>query len=77
VPCETAVPGGGAPVHIAPLAGLPVLRDLVTDTTPFFAQWAAITPYFVPRGDSASLAPGRLTVDAPFPIDIDLTGLDA
>jgi succinate dehydrogenase/fumarate reductase iron-sulfur protein len=61
--CETAVPGGDAPVHIAPLAGLPVLRDLVVDTAPFFAQWAAITPYFVPRDETAE--PARIPPASP------------
>jgi len=61
--CETGVPDGDAPVHIEPLAGLPVLRDLVVDTAPFFAQWAAITPYFVPRGPSAG--PARIRPGSP------------
>jgi succinate dehydrogenase / fumarate reductase iron-sulfur subunit/fumarate reductase iron-sulfur subunit len=61
--CETAVPAGDAPVHIAPLAGLPVLRDLVVDTAPFFEQWAAITPYFVPRADLAE--PARIPPGSP------------
>jgi len=61
--CETPVPGGGGPVHIEPLAGLPVLRDLVVDTAPFFAQWAAITPYFVPR--DASAGPARIRPGSP------------
>ena len=60
--CETEVPAGAAAVHIEPLAGLPVLRDLVVDTAPFFAQWAAITPYFVP-GD-ASTEPARIRPDS-------------
>jgi succinate dehydrogenase/fumarate reductase iron-sulfur protein len=54
--CETEVPQGAGPVHIEPLAGLPVLRDLVTDTAPFFAQWRAVTPYFVPRDPDAGPA---------------------
>ena len=61
--CETGVPDGDATVHIEPLAGLPVLRDLVIDTAPFFAQWAAITPYFVPR--DASAGPARIRPDSP------------
>lgn len=58
--CETAVPADGAPVHVEPLAGLPVLRDLVVDTKPFFTQWASVIPYFVPRdGDDR---PARIPV---------------
>ena len=60
--CETEVPPGETAVRIEPLAGLPVLRDLVTDTAPFFAQWAAITPYFVPR--DASAGPARIRPDS-------------
>jgi succinate dehydrogenase / fumarate reductase iron-sulfur subunit/fumarate reductase iron-sulfur subunit len=60
--CQAEIPGRG-PVHVEPLTGLPVLRDLVTDTAPFFAQWAAITPYFVPRGDATE--PARIRPDSP------------
>ena len=61
--CEAEVPAGAKTVHIEPLAGLPVLRDLVVDTAPFFAQWAAVTPYFVPRDRSAGSA--RIRPDSP------------
>jgi succinate dehydrogenase/fumarate reductase iron-sulfur protein len=35
-------------VRLDPIAGLPVVRDLVVDTAPFWAEWARVTPYLVP-----------------------------
>jgi succinate dehydrogenase/fumarate reductase iron-sulfur protein len=61
--CQAEIPDGDRPVHVEPLTGLPVLRDLVTDTAPFFAQWAAITPYFVPRTSAAG--PARIAPGSP------------
>ena len=59
--CQAEIPEGGGPVHVEPLAGLPALRDLVVDAAPFFAQWQAVTPYFVPRAGltpPARIGPG-------------------
>ena len=61
--CQAEIPDGAGPMYVEPLAGLPVLRDLVTDTAPFFAQWKAITPYFVPRGNTTE--PARIPPDSP------------
>ncbi|HEY3956407.1 MAG TPA: 2Fe-2S iron-sulfur cluster-binding protein [Streptosporangiaceae bacterium] len=61
--CQAEIPDGGGPVHVEPLTGLPVLRDLVVDTAPFFAQWQAVTPYFVPRTSGAE--PARIRPDSP------------
>ena len=46
--CKTVVPPTADLLHIGPLAGYPVIRDLIVDTTPFWAQWARVTPYFQP-----------------------------
>lgn len=46
--CQTEVPDGVRRIRIDPLAGLPVLRDLVVDTAPFWEAWRAVTPYLVP-----------------------------
>jgi succinate dehydrogenase/fumarate reductase iron-sulfur protein len=35
-------------VRLEPVAGLPVVRDLIVDTAPFWAEWARVTPYLVP-----------------------------
>jgi succinate dehydrogenase / fumarate reductase iron-sulfur subunit/fumarate reductase iron-sulfur subunit len=61
--CQTAVPDHLREVHLAPLAGLPVLRDLVVDVAPFFARWAAVTPYLVPH--PGATAPARVRPDSP------------
>ncbi len=45
-------------IHIAPLAGLPVVRDLVVDTKPFWDEWAAVRPWFTPAAESSELVPG-------------------
>ncbi|HET8607355.1 MAG TPA: 2Fe-2S iron-sulfur cluster-binding protein [Gaiellaceae bacterium] len=37
-------------IEVAPLAGLPVVRDLIVDTRPFWAEWARVKPWFVPAG---------------------------
>jgi succinate dehydrogenase / fumarate reductase iron-sulfur subunit/fumarate reductase iron-sulfur subunit len=50
--CRTVVAPDADDVEIAPLAGLPVIRDLVVDTRPFWRQWTRIQPWFVP-GDGA------------------------
>ena len=56
---EAAVGGGG--LEIAPLAHLPVIRDLVTDMREFFDKWARARGQFVPtatrRDDFAAVAP--------------------
>jgi len=56
--CRTlvcAVNHGGT-LEIRPLRNLPIIRDLVTDMTPFFERWTATT---LPSGSSAAdAAPG-------------------
>jgi succinate dehydrogenase / fumarate reductase iron-sulfur subunit/fumarate reductase iron-sulfur subunit len=41
--------GGEEEVRLEPLAGLPVVRDLIVDMAPFWDEWARATPYLVPR----------------------------
>lgn len=48
--CQTRVlPEVGA-LRIDPVAGLPVIRDLIVDTSPFWRQWASVIP-FTPDDD--------------------------
>lgn len=54
--CQTSVPLDTERVHLAPLAGFPVVRDLVVDMRPFFDQWASIIPYIVPHPKAAEPA---------------------
>ncbi len=71
--CRThvqAVAGAGA-LEIAPLAHLPVIRDLVTDMRPFFDKWARAQGQFVPTATRAAAlatlrpdAPARRAIDA-------------
>ena len=49
--CQTRVGPDVNEVRLDPLAGLPTVRDLIVDTTPFFQEWARVTPYLVPRAD--------------------------
>jgi succinate dehydrogenase / fumarate reductase iron-sulfur subunit/fumarate reductase iron-sulfur subunit len=46
--CRSVIPPGVNEVSIAPLAGLPVVRDLIVDTQPFWAEWSRVLPWFVP-----------------------------
>ncbi len=43
--CKTLIEDVGAKITIAPLPGFPVLKDLIVDMEPFFAQLRAIKPY--------------------------------
>jgi succinate dehydrogenase/fumarate reductase iron-sulfur protein len=46
--CQSVVPKDARALHVASLAGYPVIRDLVVDTTHFWKQLARVTPYFEP-----------------------------
>lgn len=50
--CQTEITPDTRELRIDPLAGLPVVRDLVVDMTPFWEAWASITPYLVPHDDA-------------------------
>lgn len=43
--CQTRVPPEVTELRIDPAAGLPVVRDLVVDTAPFWEQWSAVLPF--------------------------------
>ncbi len=43
--CITPLQGLRQPIHLRPLPGMPVIRDLVVDTTHFFAQYHAVRPW--------------------------------
>lgn len=46
--CQSPVELGRDEVRLDPLAGLPVVRDLVVDMKPFFEEWARVKPYLNP-----------------------------
>lgn len=56
--CRSVIPADEDHVRIAPLAGLPVVRDLIVDTQPFWNAWSRMMPWFVPAEDDARLVPG-------------------
>jgi succinate dehydrogenase / fumarate reductase iron-sulfur subunit/fumarate reductase iron-sulfur subunit len=57
--CRSVVTHGTESIEVAPLAGLPVVRDLIVDTRPFWDQWARVRPWFVPaEGEPERPAPG-------------------
>lgn len=58
--CQTRLEAERAAIRLDPLAGLPVVRDLIVDMTPFFDEWARVKPYLVPRpghSEPATVAP--------------------
>lgn len=58
--CQTVVEDDEDKVEIGPVAGLPVIRDVVADFTPFWNQWERIVPYMVPKeglDEPAEVAP--------------------
>jgi succinate dehydrogenase / fumarate reductase iron-sulfur subunit/fumarate reductase iron-sulfur subunit len=66
--CQTRLPAGTDEIRIQPLAGLPVVRDLIVDTTPFWDAWRRVKPWFQPAaGKPRALAaddPSRTTVES-------------
>lgn len=49
--CETQIADIGDAVTIRPLAHMKIIRDLVVDLDPFFAQYEKIKPYLIPSGE--------------------------
>jgi succinate dehydrogenase / fumarate reductase iron-sulfur subunit len=56
--CRTLVRDLGRRVEIAPLPGLPVIRDLIVDMRPFFEHYTSVSPYLV--ADAAPAGQERL-----------------
>ena len=49
--CGKLIQDVGDHITIEPIRGLPVIKDLVVDMEPFFAQYRAVVPYLVNRDD--------------------------
>jgi succinate dehydrogenase / fumarate reductase iron-sulfur subunit len=47
--CLTKLAALAEPIEIRPVAGLPVIRDLVVDMTGFYRQYRAVKPYLINR----------------------------
>jgi len=45
--CITRIADLREPIELRPLPGLPVIRDLVVDMSPFFKQYHSVQPYLV------------------------------
>lgn len=64
--CRTPVPAGTVELLLEPLTGLPVVRDLIVDTGPFWKAWRSVEPWFTPPAGGATrvLAAGDPSRDA-------------
>lgn len=67
--CQAPVDPDAQEVRVDPVAGLPVIRDLLVDTRPFWEEWARVTPYLVPREDLSE--PAVVPPDSPERNQID------
>ncbi len=48
---KDAAGGNGGTITVEPIRGLPVIKDLVVDMEPFFAQYRSVMPYLVNTED--------------------------
>ena len=67
--CRTPAAASSGRLLLEPLAGLPVVRDLIVDTTPFWNAWRSVEPWFTPPADGeprvlAAGDPSREAVEA-------------
>ncbi|GAA1217796.1 succinate dehydrogenase/fumarate reductase iron-sulfur subunit [Prauserella alba] len=63
--CQTDIPADTVRIRVDPLAGLPVVRDLIVDTGPFWQAWGSVRPYLVPGEDADVGMDGEPAVIAP------------
>jgi succinate dehydrogenase / fumarate reductase iron-sulfur subunit len=49
--CQLLVKDAGPRITLEPIRGLPVIKDLVVDMEPFFAQYRAVLPYLINDDD--------------------------
>ena len=54
--CQQIVSEDMVEIHIEPAIGMPVVRDMVVDTSPFWKQWAKVIPFFVPKKGASEIA---------------------
>jgi succinate dehydrogenase/fumarate reductase iron-sulfur protein len=64
--CRTPVTAATETLLLEPLAGLPVVRDLIVDTGPFWKAWRSVEPWFTPptHGEPRVLPAGDGSRDA-------------
>ena len=49
--CTQLIQDVGTSISLEPIRGLPVIKDLVVDMEPFFAQYRAVLPYLINTDD--------------------------
>ena len=49
--CQPLIKDVGTSITVEPIRGLPVIKDLVVDMEPFFAQYRAVLPYLINTDD--------------------------
>ncbi len=49
--CTQLIQDVGTSISLEPIRGLPVIKDLVVDMEPFFAQYRAVLPYLINADD--------------------------
>src|SRR5215475_9438312 len=49
--CKTLVGDTGKKITLEPIRGLPVIKDLIVDMEPFFAQYRSVLPYLINNDD--------------------------
>ena len=54
--CQRPITPETEELLLEPLAGFPVVRDLVVDTSPFWDAWRRVVPWFVPGGSRQALS---------------------
>jgi len=67
------LPIGRGPITIEPIKGLPVIRDLVVDMEPFFAQYRSVLPFLITAGERNKPARERLQSPAEHAVYDDTT----
>ena len=60
---KDVAPREGATVTVEPLLGLPVVKDLIVDMEPFFAQYRSVLPFLI--NDDPLPADGRERLQSP------------
>jgi succinate dehydrogenase / fumarate reductase, iron-sulfur subunit len=49
--CQALIEDYGSVITVEPIRGLPVIKDLVVDMEPFFAQYRSVLPYLISSDD--------------------------
>lgn len=61
--CQRVIADEEERIDVSPAAGMPVVRDLVVDTSPFWEQWRRVVPYVSPE-DGQLEEPAQIPPDS-------------